>query len=146
MPPEKRVVEESSDVFRDVIECLAACHGAAGRMGERSPNLGVISFLGRFHLTVFAIPWMIAEGIRTRQTVIDAMLAHARAALPEECCGLLLDCDGVIDEAIAATNVRHSPTRFEIDPHDHVAAIRKARATGRTVRAAYHSHPAGPPG
>ena len=89
---------------------------------------------------------MIAEGIRTRQTVIDAMLAHARAALPEECCGLLLDCDGVIDEAIAATNVRHSPTRFEIDPRDHVAAIRKARATARTVRAAYHSHPAGPPG
>jgi proteasome lid subunit RPN8/RPN11 len=35
--------------------------------------------------------------------------------------------------------------RYRIDPSDHFAAIRQARATGADVVGAYHSHPASQP-
>jgi desampylase len=83
--------------------------------------------------------------IRVRRGALDAMLAHAARTLPEECCGLLLGTPDTIDEAVPATNVSHSATEYEIDPSDHFAAIRRARASGRAVVAAYHSHPNGRP-
>ena len=63
---------------------------------------------------------------------------------PNECCGLLLGPSDEIDQSYPARNLRESATRFLIDPADHFAAIRRARASGRAVRGAYHSHPRGP--
>jgi len=37
-----------------------------------------------------------------------------------------------------------SPTTYLVDPADHFAAIRRARAQGRSVVGAYHSHPRSP--
>lgn len=83
------------------------------------------------------------------RTVRDAVLDHARRALPDECCGLLIgvsaETDTRVTRAWPARNLRRSPTRYLIDPADHFAAIRAARATGETVVGAYHSHPASPP-
>jgi proteasome lid subunit RPN8/RPN11 len=86
-----------------------------------------------------------AATISVGAVVLEAMLAHAGRTLPEECCGLLLGAAGAIDEAVPATNLRRSPTEYEIDPAEHFAAIRRARATGRTVIGAYYSHPNGRP-
>jgi proteasome lid subunit RPN8/RPN11 len=77
--------------------------------------------------------------------VLEDIAAHAREALPNECCGLLLGQGETIDEAVRARNQERSPTRFLIDPADHFAAIRLARATGREVVGSYHSHPTTPP-
>ncbi|HET7617206.1 MAG TPA: M67 family metallopeptidase [Vicinamibacterales bacterium] len=74
-----------------------------------------------------------------------AIVAHARRDAPDECCGFLLGADDAVDEACPARNLTRSPTRFLVDPEDHFAAIHRARATGRAVRAVYHSHPSGPP-
>jgi proteasome lid subunit RPN8/RPN11 len=82
--------------------------------------------------------------LRVVREVHDAMIAHARAEHPNECCGLLLATGDVLDEAIPARNLAASRVRFHVDPADHFAAIRRARSTGRSVRAAYHSHPRGP--
>lgn len=82
--------------------------------------------------------------MRIRQEVIDDVVAHARRETPNECCGLLLGFSDEIEEAYPARNVCDSATRFLIDPADHFAAIRHARASGRAVRGAYHSHPRGP--
>src|SRR4029453_13621411 len=82
--------------------------------------------------------------VRIRRPVIDAVIAHARRELPNECCGLLLGPSDQIDESYPALNLSASPTRFLIDPVDHFAAIRHARRSGRAVRGAYHSHPRGP--
>ncbi len=50
----------------------------------------------------------------------DAVVAHAREAAPDECCGLLLGRDGEIVDAIRARNIAADPaTRFLIDPADH---------------------------
>ena len=82
--------------------------------------------------------------LRIRHHVIDEVIAHARADLPNECCGLLLGTEEEIDEVVRARNALQSPTRFYLDPADHFQAIRLARRTGRLVRASYHSHPKGP--
>ena len=83
--------------------------------------------------------------LHVRSDVYAAIVAHARRDAPRECCGLLIGSDLIVDEAWPARNLERSPTRFLIDPQDHFAAIHRARASGRAVRAAYHSHPAGPP-
>ncbi len=72
---------------------------------------------------------------------------QALAAAPAECCGLL---EGVrtkqgftIRALHSARNLSDDPERFEIDPKDHIAAARAARANGAAVIGCYHSHPGG---
>ena len=79
-----------------------------------------------------------------RAAVREAIVAHARAEAPLECCGLLLGTRGLVEDAHRAANVRQSPTTYRVDPADHFAAIRRARATRREVVGAYHSHPRSP--
>jgi proteasome lid subunit RPN8/RPN11 len=77
--------------------------------------------------------------------VLDDILRHAREEAPNECCGLLVGRRGVVEHSVRARNLQSSPTRYLIDPGDHFAAIRTARAEGRRVIGAYHSHPSGGP-
>jgi proteasome lid subunit RPN8/RPN11 len=76
------------------------------------------------------------------QTVLAEMLAHARDESPSECCGLLVGRRGVVDASVRARNLETGPTRYLIDPQDHFAAMKAARARGLHVIGAYHSHPA----
>ena len=78
-----------------------------------------------------------------RRATVDAMLAHAGRALPNECCGLLLGSFARIERAQPARNLRPRPDRYLVDPADHCAALRAARAAGLEVIGAYHSHPNG---
>ena len=73
------------------------------------------------------------------------MLAHARDEAPRECCGLLAGTGDTIVRSVRARNLEASPTRYLIDPEDHFAAIRTARAQGLEVVGAYHSHPSSAP-
>ena len=80
--------------------------------------------------------------IRIPGAIVADMLDHARLEAPHECCGLLIGADGAITRSVRARNLDAKPTRFLIDPADHFAAIRDARAEGKEVIGAYHSHPA----
>ena len=80
--------------------------------------------------------------MQVHRAAVDAMVAHARQALPDECCGLLIGAGDRVEEAVPARNAVSSPTRYEIDPVDHFAAIRRVRREGRAIVGAYHSHPA----
>jgi proteasome lid subunit RPN8/RPN11 len=82
--------------------------------------------------------------VRVCQSVLDAVAAHARETVPQECCGLLLGSATVIEHAYRARNVRQSTTRYLVAPEDHFAALRFARSLGIDVVGAYHSHPCGP--
>jgi proteasome lid subunit RPN8/RPN11 len=80
--------------------------------------------------------------MRIARSVEAAILAHARAAAPHECCGLLIGTIDRILEARATANVADDPVRrYLIDPRDHLRAMRDARARGLEVVGAYHSHP-----
>lgn len=85
------------------------------------------------------------EIVEIPDRILDAILAHARAELPNECCGLLIGSALALEDSRPARNLDASPTSYLIDPADHFAAIRAARASGRRVVGAYHSHPASPP-
>jgi [CysO sulfur-carrier protein]-S-L-cysteine hydrolase len=81
------------------------------------------------------------EVVRVAPHALDAMVSHAREAAPGECCGLLVGAPALVEEAARARNTAGRDTRYLIDPADHFAAIRRARASERQVVGAYHSHP-----
>lgn len=90
------------------------------------------------------MPAATAAGeLAIRRAAVDVMLADARRALPNECCGLLIGAAARIERAAPARNLRPRPDRYLIDPADHCAALRAARAAGLEVVGAYHSHPDG---
>ena len=77
-----------------------------------------------------------------RAAAFELIVAHARAAAPHECCGLLLGSGGEIVEAVRTQNVADDPaTRFLVDPSNHIDGRRAARARGLEVVGFYHSHP-----
>jgi proteasome lid subunit RPN8/RPN11 len=85
------------------------------------------------------------EAVGVAPGLLDRILEHARAEAPNECCGLVIGTSRRLDVAWPARNLLASPTRFEVDPVDHFAAVRVARERGLEVVGAYHSHPATPP-
>ncbi len=84
--------------------------------------------------------------------LLDELFAHARAAFPEECCGVIVDRGGAL-EAVRVTNIQNAkhaedPARF---PRTAATAytmgpeavpVLIAHDKGELViRAFYHSHP-----
>jgi proteasome lid subunit RPN8/RPN11 len=72
---------------------------------------------------------------------MDAVMAHARAEAPRECCGLLVGRGSAISEAVAAHNIAESASRFLLDPQDHIDTLRAVRQRGLEIVGFYHSHP-----
>src|SRR5437867_2847 len=66
----------------------------------------------------------VQRGQRSTMTissqVLDDVVAHARECQPSECCGVLVGQGDRITAAIRARNVAESPSRFLIDPKDHL--------------------------
>jgi [CysO sulfur-carrier protein]-S-L-cysteine hydrolase len=82
--------------------------------------------------------------VRILASALVAMVAHARADAPDECCGLLLARDALIDlieEAVPARNATRGPTAYLVHPEDHFATVKRARQEGTRIVGAYHSHP-----
>ena len=90
-------------------------------------------------------PVLGPRAIEVRQAVLDDLVAHARAEAPNECCGTLIGAGDRIERSVRARNTLGSPTRYQIDPVDQIAAIRSARERGESVVGFYHSHPSSPP-
>ena len=85
---------------------------------------------------------MKSEVRSLKAEVVAALIAHAREAAPDECCGVLLGRGDEIVEAVRARNAAEpATTRFLVDPKDHIDARRDARARGLDVVGFYHSHP-----
>jgi proteasome lid subunit RPN8/RPN11 len=82
--------------------------------------------------------------------ILAAMLEHAVAEMPNECCGLL---GGVADDGgrfrvrscHPLVNAAASPTEYESSGESILAAYQNMRDKGCDLVAIYHSHPAAPP-
>lgn len=75
--------------------------------------------------------------------VAGEVLAHARAELPQEACGLL---SGSLQDATArafhaARNAHASPLRYNVHPEDLVRITYAIDGAGEDVVAVFHSHP-----
>jgi proteasome lid subunit RPN8/RPN11 len=72
---------------------------------------------------------------------------QAATAHPRECCGLVegMREDGNFRVTVLhpARNLAVDTDRFDIDPRDHLAASKAARARGHEIIGCYHSHPDG---
>ena len=85
--------------------------------------------------------------IRIESEPWAAMVAHARQAYPDECCGAMLGSAGdgakTVRAAMPLENAFEGPraTRYELRPQDLMAADRAARERGLELIGIYHSHP-----
>ena len=82
--------------------------------------------------------------LKITQVVLAGLIEHARDEAPLECCGLLAGAGDLIDEYVRTSNVRASAVAYEIDPREHISAMKNLRTRGRSVLGAYHSHPRTP--
>ena len=82
--------------------------------------------------------------MKIQLNVLAGITGHARDAAPLECCGLLAGKDDLIDEYIRTDNVRASEVAYQVDPVEHIAAMKSLRVRGRVILGAYHSHPRTP--
>jgi [CysO sulfur-carrier protein]-S-L-cysteine hydrolase len=74
-------------------------------------------------------------------SVRSALVEHAEAEQPNECCGLIALRDGVADRYIAARNAVASPYRFELDVDPEAWFLEDE---GYEL-AVFHSHLSSPP-
>jgi len=85
--------------------------------------------------------------IRIESEPWAAMVAHARASYPNECCGAMLgSTDGetkLVRESIALQNAFDGAqaARYELRPEDLLAADKAARERHMDLIGIYHSHP-----
>jgi proteasome lid subunit RPN8/RPN11 len=77
----------------------------------------------------------------------QAMLDHAHAAFPKECCGIMVGkMDGdqrSVSKAFPCINVYQGDQsdRFQIDPKEQMRIQKEADAAGEDVVGFFHSHP-----
>jgi [CysO sulfur-carrier protein]-S-L-cysteine hydrolase len=81
--------------------------------------------------------------VRIRSEVLAQILAEARHAPHEECCGLFAGSGGAITRAFPARNALGSATAYEIAPEELFRIFREIRSAGLEHLGIYHSHPAG---
>ena len=80
--------------------------------------------------------------ILLQSTHAHEIISHARAAAPEECCGLVGGTQGNARTIYRLRNAAADPlTTYEAAPEDLFAAQRSMRERGEQLLAIYHSHP-----
>lgn len=86
--------------------------------------------------------------VKLPQTAYEQILAHARACLPEEACGLLAGrIQGnvkTVERVYPCENTDHTNVHFTIDPRDQLAAVKDARMRDLAMIGNFHSHPETP--
>ena len=78
------------------------------------------------------------------QTIIDAIIGHARRDFPLEACGMLGGADGLVSAHYPMTNIDSSNEHFTMEPKEQFAVIKDLRAKGKEMLVIYHSHPETP--
>ena len=78
--------------------------------------------------------------VRISRSLVDEIVAHAKADLPNECCGMLTGQGGTVLKSYRMSNVEASPFRFSMDPGELVRVDTEAGDIGWDLIAIYHSH------
>jgi len=78
------------------------------------------------------------------KTVLDRIIDHAKAELPNEACGYLAGNNNEVTKAYELTNIDHSPEHFSFDPSEQFKTVKDARNNGLEIVANFHSHPSSP--
>ena len=86
--------------------------------------------------------------IQIAKADFDAIVAHAKANLPEEACGLIAGSKDAdvrrIEKVYFLENIDHTNEHFSMHPKDQLTAVKDMRANGLTPLGNWHSHPETP--
>lgn len=91
----------------------------------------------------------MSHKLHINRLTLAAMIAHARRAFPEECCGVLIGraADGTVEveRAVPAKNIARGSRRkgYQIDWTTLLTVSRQSRQDGLRIVGFYHSHPSG---
>ena len=85
---------------------------------------------------------MVSDGLSMPAALADELLAHARAELPNEACGLLAGdlAAGTADAYHPARNADASPYVYSVHPDDLVRIVLGIEDGGQDLVAIFHSH------
>jgi len=78
--------------------------------------------------------------LRIARSLLDQIVAQARAEAPNECCGIVGGHDGHAAVLKQARNARASALAYEIDGRDLVKIYDELDEAGLQVAIIYHSH------
>jgi proteasome lid subunit RPN8/RPN11 len=79
-----------------------------------------------------------------QRPLYNQILTHLQAEYPLEGCGILAGQAGEVVHLYPITNKMQSPTAYEMDPQQQLAAMLEIEDKGWEMTAVYHSHPLGP--
>ena len=87
--------------------------------------------------------------IRIRRSDYEAIVAYAKANLPEEACGLIAgtktdDGERRIEKVYFLENIDHTNEHFSMSPKDQLKAVKDMRGRGLSPLGNWHSHPETP--
>ena len=74
------------------------------------------------------------------RSLLEEMIAHARAEAPNECCGMVASRNGEAVAVHRAVNAAASPLRYEIDGAEQYRIQMEIEDAGLELGAIYHSH------
>jgi [CysO sulfur-carrier protein]-S-L-cysteine hydrolase len=78
--------------------------------------------------------------MRIARSMLDQIVAQARAEAPNECCGIIGARDGGAVTVFPVRNAAASPLRYEMDPKDQLRVFEALDDADLDVGAIYHSH------
>jgi len=70
----------------------------------------------------------------------DDIISQARAALPNEACGLIAGKEGIPVRVIPMQNADASPVTYRLDPREQLRVFEELEGDGLDLYAIYHSH------
>jgi proteasome lid subunit RPN8/RPN11 len=76
--------------------------------------------------------------------VRDEIVAHARAGLPNEACGILAGIEGRVERFFPAQPDEPSPFYYRIESRDQIRIMNAIDDAGLDLLAIYHSHTSSP--
>ena len=82
----------------------------------------------------------IGLGLQVPQSMVNEILAQARAEYPNEACGVIIGRNGIAERLKPMFNAAASPTFYEFDPKDLLALYREVDDNDEEIIVIYHSH------
>jgi len=78
--------------------------------------------------------------LRLPAAVAEELVAHARAELPNECCGMVGGRGGTAERVWRAVNTEASPYMYVMEPREQLRIMDEIDEAGLDLLAVYHSH------
>jgi proteasome lid subunit RPN8/RPN11 len=78
--------------------------------------------------------------VKLPRGLAEKLVAHARADLPNECCGMISGSGGVATRLHRAANTESSPFMYVMEPREQLRIMDEIDGSGEDLLAIYHSH------